>query len=78
MEKLELLLSQISDSYSAVVSRVKICARDNPDRLNDIIQHIKDNLEATTSDILKWIWTEIDGIDLDNPPPLILTDDDEE
>lgn len=77
MDKLELLLSGVSDSYSDFVSRVKICARDNPDRLDDIIQYIKDNPEATTSDILKWIWTEIDGIDLNNPPKLILTDDEE-
>lgn len=78
MDKLELLLYGVSDSYSDFVSRVKICARDNPNRLDDIIQYIKGNPEATTSDILKWIWTEIDGIDLNNPPKLILTDDDEE
>lgn len=78
MEKLELLLSGVSDSYSDFVSRVKICARDNPDRVSDIIQHIENNPEATTSDILEWIWREIDGIDPDNPPRLILTDDDEE
>ena len=78
MEKLKLLLSGVSDSYSDFVSRVKICARDNPNRVSDIIQHIENNPEATTSDILEWIWREIDGIDPDNPPRLILTDDDEE
>ena len=52
-------------------------ARENPDRLDDIIQFIKDNPEATTSDIIGWTMVEIDGIDPDNPPPLILTDDDE-
>ena len=77
MDKLELLLYGVSDSYSDFVSRVKICARDNPNRLDDIIQYIKGNPEATTSDILKWIWTEIDGIDLNNPPKLILTDEEE-
>lgn len=46
--------------------------------MTTLYSYIKDNPEATTSDILKWIWTEIDGIDLKNPPPLILTDDDEE
>lgn len=75
MEKLEMLLSGISDSYSDFVSRVKICARDNPDRVSDIISYIETHPEALTSDILEWIWVEIDGIDLDNPPKLILTDD---
>lgn|GEM_PF-6298562 len=38
MEELELLLSEVSDSYSDFVFRVKICVRNNPDRLDDIIQ----------------------------------------
>ncbi len=78
MDELKQLLLQVSDSYSDFVHGVLLHARDNPGRLDDIIQHIKDNPEETTSDILGWIWTEIEGIDLDNPPPLILTDDDEE
>ena len=78
MKKLELLLSGVSDSYSDFVSRVRICARDNPDRVLDIIQHIENNPEATTSDILEWIWKEIDGIDPENPPPMEIVDDDEE
>ena len=49
--------------------------RDHPNRLEDIIQFIKDNPNATSSDIGRWTMVEIDGIDPDNPPPLILTDD---
>lgn len=78
MEELRQLLLQVSDSYSDFVRGVMLDARDNPDRLDDIIQFIKDNPEATTSDIIGWTMVEIDGIDPDNPPPLILTDDDEE
>lgn len=78
MEELRQLLLKVSDSYSDFVRGVMLDARNNPDRVSDIIQHIENNPEATTSDILEWIWREIDGIDLDNPPRLILTDDDEE
>ena len=77
MEELRQLLLQVSDSYSDFVHGVMLDARDNPDRLDDIIQFIKDNPEATTSDIIGWTMVEIDGIDPDNPPPLILTDDEE-
>ena len=77
MDELKQLLLQVSDSYSDFVHGVMLDARDYPDRLNDIIQFIKDNSEATSSDILEWIWINIYGIDPDNPPKLILTDDDE-
>lgn len=77
MEELRQLLLQVSDSYSDFVLGVMLDARENPDRLDDIIKFIKDNPEATTSDIIGWTMVEIDGIDPDNPPPLILTDDDE-
>lgn len=76
MEELKQLLLKVSDSYTDFVIGVKADVRDNPDRLNDIIQFIKDNPEATTSDIIGWTMVEIDGIDPDNPPSLILTDDD--
>lgn len=39
---------------------------------------MKKNKEMGTSDILGWVFTEIDGIDLDNPPKLEIIDDDEE
>lgn len=75
MDELKELLLQVSDCYSDFVYGVMADVRDNPDRLNDIIQFIKDNPEATTSDIIGWTMVEIDGIDPDNPPKLILTDD---
>ncbi len=77
MEELKQLLLKVSDSYTDFVIGVMADVRDNPDRLNDIIQFIKGNPEATSSDIIRWTMVEIDGIDPDNPPPLILTDDDE-
>lgn len=78
MDELKQLLLQVSDSYSDFVHGVMAEARDYPDRRDDIIRFIKEHPEATTSDILKWTSEEIEGIDLNNPPPLILTDDDEE
>lgn len=77
MDELKQLLLQVSDSYSDFVHGVMLDARDYPDRLDDIIQFIKDNPDATSSDIGLWTMTEIDGIDPDNPPKLILTDDEE-
>ena len=78
MEELNQLLTQVSDSYSDFVYGIMGIARDYPKRLDDIKQFIKDNPEASTSDIGMWTMKEIRGIDPDNPPPLILTDDDEE
>lgn len=78
MEELKQLLSQVPDSYSDFVYGIMGIARDFPKRLDDIKQFIKDNPEAATSDIGMWTMKEIRGIDPDNPPPLILTDDDEE
>ena len=78
MEELRQLLTQVSDSYSDFVCGVLLDIRDNPNRLDDIKQFLRDNPEATSSDIVRWTCVEIDGIDPDNPPPLILTDDDEE
>ena len=78
MEELKQLLKQVSDSYSDFVHGIMGIARDYPKRLDDIKQFIKDNPSASTSDIGIWTMKEIRGIDPDNPPPLILTDDDEE
>ena len=77
MDELKQLLLQVSDSYSDFVYGVMAEARDYPDRCNDIISFIREHPKATTSDILKWTAEEIEGIDLNNPPKLILTDDDE-
>lgn len=77
MEELKQLLLQVSDSYSDFVYGIMGIARDFPEWLDDIKQFIKDNPEATTSDIGMWTMTEIRGIDPDDPPKLILTDDDE-
>ena len=78
MEELRQLLLNVPDSYSDFVTGVMLDIRDHPSRLEDIIQFIKDNPNSTSSDIGMWTMVEIDGIGPDNPPPLILTDDDEE
>ena len=75
MEELKQLLLQVPHSYSDFVRGVLLDIRDNPDRLDDIVRFIKDNPEATSSDIVRWTMVEIDHINPDNPPPLILTDD---
>ncbi|MCI5667796.1 MAG: hypothetical protein MR291_03405 [Oscillospiraceae bacterium] len=78
MEELMRLLLQVSDSYSDFVRGVILDAKNNPDRLDDLIKYIEDNPEATSSDIVKWTMVEIDGIDPENPPPMEIVDDDEE
>lgn len=78
MEELRQLLLKVSDSYSDFVRGVMLDARNNPDKIDELVKYIKDNPEADSSDIVKWTMEEIDGIDPDNPPRLILTDDDEE
>ena len=78
MEELRQLLLKVSDSYSDFVRGVMLDARNNPDKIDELVKYIKDNPEAASSDIVKWTMEEIDGIDPDNPPRLILTDDDEE
>ena len=78
MEELRQLLLQVSDSYSDFVIGVMAEARDCPQKLGDLIQYIKDNPEATSSDIGKWTMINIEGIDPENPPPMEIVDDDEE
>lgn len=78
MNELEQLLLQVPDSYDDFVIGVQVIARNFTDRFDDIVNFLKEHRDMGTSDILKWIFTEIEGVDLDNPPELILVDDDEE
>lgn len=78
MEELKQLSLEVYDSYSDFVHAMEHYGKTYPDRLNDIINYMKENKEMGTSDILGWVFTEIDGIDLDNPPKLEIIDDDEE
>ena len=78
MEELKKLLENVSDTYSDFVHSIMLDARDYPEKIDEIKDFIKGNPSATTSDILEWSTTYIHGIDLDNPPELILTDDDED
>ena len=77
MEELRQLLLQVSDSYTDFVYGVMAVARDFPERLNDIIDYLKEHSDTNTSDFLGWLWTEVEGIDLDNPVLLEIVDDDE-
>lgn len=78
MEELEILLKDISDSYSDFVVGVMAEARSSPEKLDELISFIKNNPEATTSDIGEWTAVNIQGIDLENPPELVLVDDEPE
>ena len=75
MDELKELLLRVPDSYSDFVYGIMGIARDYPKRLDDIKQYIRNNPGADSSDIGTWTMTEIRGIDPDNPPKLILTDD---
>ena len=78
MEELEILLKGVSDSYSDFVVGVMAEARSSPKKLDGLIAFIKNNPEATTSDIGEWTAINIQGIDLENPPELVLVDDEPE
>ncbi len=77
MEELKQLALEVPDSYFDFVHAVEQYGKKHPDRLDEIVNYLKKNKDRGTSGILSWLFTEIDGIDLDNPPELILVDDDE-
>lgn len=77
MDELKQLLLQVPDSYDGFVIGVQITARDYPDRLDDVVNYLKEHRDMGTSDILKWIWEDVEGIDLNAPTKLELVDDDE-
>ena len=78
MEELKKLLENVSDTYSDFVRGVMGEARDCPEKLDELKEYIKENPDATSSDIGKWTGINMLGLDPDNPPELILTDDDED
>ncbi len=78
MDELKQLALKVPDSYDGFVVDILAVARDYPDRFDDIVNYLKEHIDMNTSDILEWVFTEIEGIDLDNPPELILVDDDED
>ncbi len=75
MEELKQLLLEVSDSYFDFVIGVMAEARDCPEHLNDLIQFIKDNPQATSSDIGRWTMINLEGLDPDNPVSIVVDDD---
>lgn len=78
MEELKKLLENVSDSYPGFVRGVMGEARDCPEKLDKLKEYIKENPDASSSDIGEWTGINMLGLDPDNPPELILTDDDED
>lgn len=75
MEELKELLLNVSDSYFDFVCGIMAIARDYPERMNDIIQFLKENPQATTSEVGEWTMVNIRDIDPDNPPNIVVDDD---
>lgn len=75
MEELKELLENVSDTYYDFVRGMLADAEENIDRLDEIIAYIKDNPEATTSDILGWTLETLYGFDLDNVESIVVDDD---
>lgn len=71
MDKLENLLKNVVDTYWDFVHYVMIIAKENPERVNEIIDFLESNPELPTSDVLEWVDKEIEGIDLDNPVSIV-------
>ncbi len=78
MDELERLLRSVPDCYEDFVIGVLAEARHYSDKKDDLAAYIKDNPNATSSDIGMWTTINMQGIDLDNPPELVLVDDDDE
>ncbi len=78
MSELELLLRNVPDCYEDFVIGVLAEAEEYPDKKADLIAYIKSNTSATSSDIGEWTMRNMQGIDPDNPPELVLVDDEEE
>ena len=78
MEELKALLENVSDSYYDFVRAMLQSAKEHYDRIDEIIEYIKDNPEANTSDILGWDPATFDGIDFENPVSIVNEDDEDE
>lgn len=77
MDELKKLLEYVYDSYPDFVTGVMLEIKERPKRLDDLIAFIKSHPSASTSDIAEWTTINVLGIDPDNPPELILVDDEE-
>ena len=78
MKELEKLLEAVKDSYYDFVVGIMADIREYPDRIDEVIEYIANNPEATSSDIVGWTLETLDGIDWDNPPEVIIVDDEDE
>ena len=55
MEELVCLLNRVDDSYFDFVSAMIHYAEKNPDRLRRVLDYIKNNPNALSSDIIKFV-----------------------
>lgn len=78
MEELNQLLLDVPDSYFDFVIGMMAYARNNSDRLDEIVEYLKSHKDVTTSDFLEWIETDIEGLDPDNLPNIVVDDDEAE
>lgn len=78
MDELKRLSLEVYDSYFDFVHAMEHYGKTYPNRLDEIVNYLKEHKDMGTSDILGWISEEIEGIDLNNPPELILVDDEDD
>lgn len=71
MDELKELLKNVKDSYYDFVMGMLGEAKNHPERADKIINHIKENPEADTSEIIGWVLETLDGIDLENPESIV-------
>lgn len=62
MEELKYLLDKVSDSYTDFVVGIIGDIRDNPEKLDELKNFIKNNPEATSSDIIKWTMDNVSDL----------------
>ena len=75
MEELKRLLENVYDSYPDFVTGVMLEIKECPEKREDLIAFIKSHPLESTSDIAELTTINVLGIDPDNPPELILVDD---
>lgn len=75
MEELKELLKNVKDSYYDFVMGILSEAKNHPERTDKIINYIKENPEADTSEIVGWVLESLDGINLENPKSIVEDDE---
>lgn len=74
MEDFKKLLENVKDSYYDFVMGMMCEEKNHPGRAEMIINYIKEHPDADTSEIIGWVQSYLDGIDIENPESIVVDD----